>query len=378
MQAGDPTTDTGDFADFLGQAMRVQQASTSRIGDVDFDALGFGNVFSDHMFRLTYSGGRWHSPEAIPYGPIEVWPSNCTLHYGQAVFEGMKAYRGSDERIRLFRPDRNYARLHASCERLCIPPIDEPTFIEAIETLVRMDRDWVPRSRGESLYIRPIIFADEGLLEVRSSTTFQFVIFTAPVRGYFGDGGSVAALKVEEQFTRAAPGGIGAAKTAGNYAASLYPGEQARREGYAQVLWLDGKEHRFVEEAGAMNIFFRLGDRLVTPRLAGSILPGVTRDSVLTLLRDRGEQVEERPITIDEVVDGARSGELIEAFGAGTAAVIAPVGKLAYRGEEVVIGSGEVGELTGELFDQFLAIQHGESNDRFGWTRVVETDPAIA
>jgi branched-chain amino acid aminotransferase len=355
----------------------LQRTTRSRLTEVDFDHLGFGNVFSDHMFSMSWEAGEWRAPEVLPYGPIPMEPANATLHYGQAVFEGLKAFRGVDGRIRLFRPDMNARRLLASCERLCIPPVPEPLFLGALECLVRLDHGWIPPGRGQALYLRPIVFSDEPHLEVRPSRRFRFMVMTAPVRAYFEDGGAGVALKVEERHTRAAPGGTGYAKTAGNYAASLYPGELGRREGYAQVLWLDGLEHRYVEEVGAMNIFFRMGDRVVTPPLHGTILPGVTRDSVLTLLEDRGVAVEERRIAIDEVAEAIRAGRLVEAFGAGTAAIVAPVSRIAWRGEEYVIGNGAPGGLTRELYDALTGVQRGEVEDRHGWCRLVDPEPTV-
>jgi branched-chain amino acid aminotransferase len=356
--------------------LRVQRAPSSRLDEVDFENLGFGDVFSDHMFSLRYRDGRWGSPEILPYGPVSVDPSNATLHYGQSVFEGLKAFRGVDGQARLFRPDRNARRLRDSCERLCIPLPDEEVLLSAIDHLVRMDHHWIPSGRGQALYIRPLIFSDEGQLEVRPSSRYRLLIMTAPVRAYFDVDMTAVSLGVEDRFTRSAPGGTGFAKTAGNYAASLYPTEQARASGHAQVLWLDGIEHRFVEEVGAMNIFFRIDGVVVTPDLHGTILPGITRDSVITLLQDSGQPVEERRISIDEVIDAARAGRLQEAFGAGTAAIIAPVGSIAYRGEKVAINDGAAGSLTRELYDRITGIQLGEIEDVHGWNRVVELDQA--
>ena len=293
----------------------------SRRGDVDFDNLGFGNVFCDHMLSMEWEDGEWLRPRIIPYGPIAMEPCNAALHYGQSVFEGMKAFQGRDGRVRIFRPDMNARRLEASCDRLCVPRIDPEMFLAGIDRLVAVDQAWIPARRGESLYIRPIIFSNESHLEVRPSRTFRMLVMTSPVRSYFDESMPAVTLKVEDTYTRAAPGGTGAAKTAGNYAGSLYPAELARREGYMQVLWLDGVEHRYVEEVGAMNIFFRINGHVVTPELRGSILPGVTRDAVITLLRENGHKVVERRILIDEIVDASRNGALEEAFGAGTAAV---------------------------------------------------------
>ena len=351
--------------------LTITRTEHSRLHEVDADDLGFGKYYSDHMFMMVHDNGAWRDPAIVPFGPISVHPANAALHYGQAVFEGLKAYRGSDNALRIFRADKNAERLSASCDRLCIPKVDRELFIEAIERLVSIDHAWVPHARGQSLYVRPLVFADEGQLEVRPSTCYRFVIMTSPVRAYFDTGMKPVALKAEESYTRSAPGGVGYAKTAGNYGASLYPGQKGLEEGYQQVLWLDGIEHRYVEEVGAMNIFFRFSDKVVTPDLRGTILPGVTRDSVITLLEDAGHAVEERRIAIEEVLDGARSGALTEVFAAGTAAIIAPVGGIAYRGEEFAVGNRQAGEMTVWLYDQITGIQHGDIGDRFDWCRVV-------
>ncbi len=359
--------------------LRIQTVEKSRLDQVDFDNLGFGDDFSDHMFSLVFEDGRWQRPEILPFGPLPLHPSALSLHYGQAVFEGLKAFRGADEAVRIFRPDMNAKRLVESCQRLCIPPIDPEVFHGAIEHLIRLDHAWIPRVRGQSLYIRPIIFGTESHLEVRPAQTFRFVVMTAPVRKYFQDDVKAIELKAEEKYTRAAPGGMGYAKTAGNYAASLYPGELGRNEGYAQVLWLDGAEHRYVEEVGAMNIFFKFKHSVVTPELHGTILPGVTWDSVITLLQDQGMPVEERLVDIDEVIDGMQSGGLEEIFGAGTAAVICPVGAIAYKGKRHEMRANGAGPLTRKLYDTITGIQLGEVKDKFGWTRVVEVNaPASA
>lgn len=356
--------------------LSLTPVSRSRLADVDFDDLGFGNVFSDHMFSMKCRDGRWQQPEVLPYGPVPVDPANAALHYGQAVFEGLKAFMGADGTVRIFRPDMNYKRLRDSCERLCIPVPQADHFYAALETLIALDHAWIPRRRGQALYIRPLIFSDESHLEVRPSRSFRLLIMTAPVRAYFDEAAAAIDLKVEEQYTRSAPGGTGAAKTSGNYAASLYPGELGRRQGFAQVLWLDGVEHRYVEEVGAMNIFFRVDGKVITPSLAGTILPGVTRDSVIQLMMDFGDPVEERRIEIDEVVEAIRAGRMQECFGAGTAAIIAPVGGIAYRGEHLVINNSEAGEVTCRLYDELTGIQLGERPDRHGWNRLVKVDAA--
>jgi branched-chain amino acid aminotransferase len=356
--------------------LSVTPVSRSRLGDVDFDNLGFGNVFSDHMFSMKCRDGSWQQPEVLPYGPVPVDPANATLHYGQAVFEGLKAFMGDDGVVRIFRPDMNYARLRNSCERLCIPAPDEAHFYGAMESLIQLDHAWIPRKRGQALYLRPLIFSDESHLEVRPSQAFRFLVMTAPVRAYFDEDAAAIDLKVEEEYTRSAPGGMGAAKTSGNYAASLFPGEAGRREGFAQVLWLDGREHRYVEEVGAMNIFSRIDGKVVTPSLVGTILPGVTRASVIQLMADAGDPVEERRIEIDEVFTAIREGRMQECFGAGTAAIIAPVGGISYKGEHLAINDNQAGEITKRLYDTLTGIQLGEQPDTHGWNRLVKIDSA--
>ncbi len=356
----------------------VRRIDQSRIDQVDFDHLGFGGVYSDHMFVMEYRDGGWCQPRIEPYGPLSLTPGMASLHYGQSVFEGLKAFRGVDDRIRLFRPERNAERLNVSCERLCMPSVDPALFVEAVRRLVQIDHAWIPRRRGESLYIRPLLIGTEEYLEVRPAQHYLFIIMTAPARAYFHHSAEGIALQVQDRYTRAAPGGTGFAKTGGNYAASLLPGELSRATGYQQALWLDGVEHRYVEEVGQMNIFFRFRDHVVTPALHGTILPGVTRDSIIRLLQAEGQRVEERRISMDEVLEGIERGELLEAFGAGTAAVVAPVGRIGYRGGDYLINGGQCGPLTRSLYQAITAIQYGEAPDHFGWTEVVESEaPAL-
>ena len=350
----------------------ITPVASSRLQSVDFDDLGFGRFYSDHMFSMIHENDQWRDPRIVPFAPVPVHPANAALHYGQAVFEGLKAYRGSDNAIRVFRPDMNAKRLEQSCQRICIPTINAEDFIAAIDALVALDANWIPTRRGQSLYIRPLIFSDEGHLEVRPSQRFRWLVMTSPVRAYFDTSMKPISLKAEETYTRSAPGGVGYAKTSGNYGASLYPGKLGPDEGYQQMLWLDGIEHRYVEEVGAMNIFFRFANRVVTPDLRGTILPGVTRDSVIALLEHAGHEVEQRRISIDEVLDGARSGELREVFAAGTAAIIAPVGAIAGRDRKQSIANGEAGEMTRWLYDQITGIQHGDVEDTFNWCRIIE------
>ena len=356
----------------MSNAINITHCERSRLSEVDFADLGFGTHFCDHMFSLEYRDGEWREPQVLPYGPVPIEPGACSLHYGQTVFEGLKAFRGPDHKVRVFRPEMNARRLQKSCERLCIPPVPEDVFVEAIDELVRLDWDWIPSGRGEALYIRPLVFSTEGHLDVRPSRTFRFLIMTSPVCVYFGGGFRAITLRVEDRYTRAAPGGMGHAKTGGNYAASLLPGQESLQAGFNQVLWLDGREHTYVEEAGQMNIMFVLDGRFVTPPLRGTILPGITRDSVITLLGDHGLELEERPITIHEVLETCGSGTMQEAFGCGTAAVICPVGELCYQGQRYAINGNQPGPLSRELYDEILGIQLGEVEDRHGWTRVVE------
>ena len=349
----------------------VTPVSQSRLVEVDFDDLGFGNVFSDHMFSCEYYEGCWQDPQIVPYGTISMEPGALCLHYGQAVFEGLKAFRGIDDIPRVFRPDKNAERLQQSCERLCIPAIDQELFCSAIEQLVAIDEKWLPKRRGESLYIRPLIFATEPSLVVKPADRYLFLIITAPVRGYFSTQSGGVSLRAEPKYTRAAVGGTGFAKTGGNYAATLLPGTESVEQGFDQTLWLDGQDHSYVEEVGQMNIFFRIGDTYITPPLQGTILPGVTRDSVLTLLKDRGEVYEERPISIEEVISAYDTGDLKEVFGAGTAAVIAPISRIAYE-DSILEFDVASDDLTSKwLYETIMDIQTGASEDIYGWTRIV-------
>ena len=350
----------------------VTHVEQSRLAQVDFDNLGFGSIFADHMFSMEYADGAWKNPQIQPYQALALEPGIAMLHYGQTVFDGYKAFRGLDGVARIFRPEMNARRLHDSCERLCIPvmAVEELSeiMIEATRQLITLDHDWMPAQWGHSLYVRPLVIGTEATLEVRAANSYRFIIMTSPVGSYFNNLQKGVSLYVEDRYTRAASvGGLGAAKTAANYAASLLPGFASRQLGFDQVLWLDGNEHRYVEEVGAMNIFFKIGDKVVTPPLGGSILPGVVRDSVLTLLEDWSLPVEERRIAIDEVVAAFRSGELEEVFGAGTAAVICPVASIGFKGEVFQVSATPPGDLTLRLYDELTGIQYGKLPDRHGW-----------
>jgi len=338
----------------------------------DQSKLGFGLYYTDHMFLMDYDAGQgWHDPRIVPYGPISLDPAAMCLHYGQEVFEGLKAYCGVDGKIRLFRPWENMARLNLSNERLCIPPIDEALAVEATEELVRLDRDWIPTEEGTSLYIRPYIFATEAHVGVRPARQLLFAIILSPVGAYYPEGLNPVKIYVERNYVRAVKGGMGYTKTGGNYASSLKAQEEAHAQGYSQVLWLDGVERRYIEEVGTMNVFFVIGDEVVTPALQGSILGGITRKSCIDLLRGWGMKVAERPLALDELLAAAQAGQLKEAFGSGTAAVISPIGELRSGDEILTINNGEIGAISQRLYDELTGIQWGKIADPYGWTKVI-------
>ncbi len=338
----------------------------------DDSNLGFGTIFTDHMFNMDYDPERgWHNPRIEPYGPLAMDPSTMVLHYGQGVFEGLKAYRTSSGDIQLFRPRENMKRLNNSCRLLCIPPFDEAFTLEALKALLRVERDWVPAAPETSLYIRPTILAMDPFLGVRASHTYRYFIILSPVGAYYAEGFNPVKIMVTKEHVRAVRGGVGEAKTPGNYAASLLAGDRAHQAGYTQVLWLDGVEQKYIEEVGSMNIFFVIDDELITPALNGSILPGITRDSVLALAESWGMRVSEQQITIDDVVRAHAAGRLQEIFGSGTAAVISPVGELCFGEKILQIGDGQVGAISQKLFDAITAIQYGKSDDLMGWIESV-------
>ncbi|HEY4553065.1 MAG TPA: branched-chain amino acid aminotransferase [Bacillaceae bacterium] len=339
----------------------------------DFSTLEFGRIFTDHMFILDYTEGRgWHDPRIVPYQPVELDPAAIIFHYGQTVFEGLKAYLTSDEEILLFRPDQNIKRLNKSSERLCIPEVDEALALEGLKKLVAIDRDWIPDVEGTSLYIRPFIIATEPYLGIAPSKTYQFMIILSPVGAYYKEGINPVKIAVERNYVRAVAGGTGNAKTAGNYAGSLKAQEVADKSGYSQVLWLDGKENRYIEEVGSMNVFFKIDGEVITPALNGSILEGITRKSVIELLEHWGIPVTEKRIAIDDLFRAYQDGTLEEAFGTGTAAVISPIGELFWQNEKLVINGAETGPLSKRLYDSLTGIQTGKEEDPFGWTVTVE------
>jgi len=330
--------------------------------------LNFGVDFTDYIFNMDYHPDTgWHNARIEPYQPIVMDPSTMVLHYGQGVFEGLKAYKTPSGSIQLFRPEQNFSRLNRSCQLLCIPKIDEQFSLDALKELINLEKRWVPGASGTSLYIRPTIIATDPFLGVRASKTYRFFIILSPVGAYYPEGFNPVKIWVTKRHVRAVRGGVGEAKTPGNYAASLYAGEQAHKEGYTQVLWLDGVEQKYIEEVGSMNIFFVFDDTLVTPELNGSILPGITRKSVIELARHWGMSVVERKISIDEVIASQKEGKKMEIFGTGTAAVISPVGLIRYQNQEFVINDGKVGALTQKLYDALTDIQYGHAEDPLNW-----------
>lgn len=331
--------------------------------------LVFGKVFTDHMFLMNYDAGKgWHSPRIEPYAPLQLEPSCMVFHYAQEVFEGMKAYRDPEGGVRLFRPKDNVERLNNSCERLCIPKLPEELALEGIKTLVRLEERWVPSLAGTSLYIRPFVIATDASLGVHASHSYLFCVICCPVGAYYKEGLQPVKIYVEDEDVRAVRGGTGFTKCGGNYAASIRAGERAEEKGFSQVLWLDGVERKYIEEVGAMNVLFKIDGKVVTPKLNGSILPGITRRSCLDLLRDWGYVVEERLITAEELFEAARAGKLEEAWGSGTAAVISPIGVLAWGGEAVRVNGGKIGDLSQKLYDTLTGIQWGREADPYGWS----------
>lgn len=333
------------------------------------DSLGFGVYFTDHMFVMDYTEGKgWHDPQIVPYGSVALDPSCMVFHYGQSVFEGLKAYKADDGGVLLFRPHSNMKRINISNDRLCIPQIDEEFAVEAIKELVQIDRDWIPEGKGTALYIRPFIFATDPQVGVHPAKTYKFFVILSPVGAYYKEGLNPVKIYVEDQYVRAVRGGIGFAKTAGNYAASLKAQAVAEEKGYTQVLWLDGVEKKYIEEVGTMNVFFKINGKVITPALNGSILAGITRDSSIAILKSWGVPVEERRLSIAEVYEAYDNGTLEEVFGTGTAAVISPVGELCWEGRKIEINNGEIGPLSQKLYDTITGLQSGKLEDTFGYT----------
>ncbi len=349
--------------------MKISVSKATKLGEKPEDSkLGFGTIFTDHMFNMDYNRQQgWHNPRIEPYSPLTMDPSTMVLHYGQAIFEGLKAFYGENGRIRLFRPRDNFERLNRSARALCIPEFDGDFLLEALKQLLDIERDWVPKSVGTALYIRPTAIATDPFLGVRASHTYRYFVILSPVGAYYKEGFNPVKIWVTTDHVRAVRGGLGEAKTPGNYAASLYAGEAAHQQGFSQVLWLDGVEQKYVEEVGSMNIFFVIDGALITPALNGSILPGITRDSVIQLARKWGIPVFEQQISIDEVVKAHHAGKLEEIFGSGTAAVISPVGEMKYGQETIQVGHGQPGPMAQRFFKAIQDIQYGHAEDEMGW-----------
>jgi branched-chain amino acid aminotransferase len=334
--------------------------------------LGFGRIFTDHLFLMDYDNGvGWHDPRIVPYGKLSLDPAAMVFHYGQAAFEGLKAYRGKKGEILLFRPNMNFRRLNSSNNRLCMPELDENFALEALKSLLRIEKDWIPAEAGTSLYIRPFVIATDPFIGVRPSDTYLFIILLSPVGAYYPGGLSPVKINVETEYVRAVRGGLGYTKAAANYAASLKAQDKAAAMGYTQVLWLDAIERKYIEEVGTMNVFFKIDGKVVTPALTGSVLPGVTRDSVIRLIKRMGYAVEERAVSIGEIKDAYAAARLEEAFGTGTAAVISPIGVLAVDGEIMEFSGGKIGEMSQKLYDAITGIQYGEGEDVFNWVERV-------
>ncbi|MBE7091354.1 MAG: branched-chain amino acid aminotransferase [Clostridiales bacterium] len=336
------------------------------------EKLGFGKVFTDHMFVMDYEEGKgWHNARIIPFGYISLHPASTVLHYGAEIFEGLKAYRRADGGVQLFRPMENIRRMNRSAERMSLPEIDEELGMQILTEFVKTEQRWVPKSFGTSLYLRPFMFGNDESLGVHAVHRATFMLIASPSGSYYAEGINPVKIMIEKEDVRTVRGGTGYAKCGGNYAASTRAGERAAKKGYSQVLWLDGVERKYIEEVGAMNVMFKIGDEIVTPMLTGSILPGITRMSCIEVLKSKGYKVSERLLSVDELLGALKDGSLKEAWGCGTAAVVSPIGKLAFGEEEYEVGGGKIGEVTQELYDTLTGMQWGKTEDTFGWiTRV--------
>lgn len=338
----------------------------------DSSSLGFGKIFTDHMFMMDWNDEKgWYNHRIVPFGNLSIHPASTVLHYGSEIFEGLKAYRRADGKVQLFRPIENIRRMNHSAERLCLPQIPEDEGMEILETFVSLEQAWTPSSEGTSLYLRPFMFGNDESLGVHAVHNATFVIIASPVGSYYKEGINPVKIMIEDEDVRAVRGGTGYAKCGGNYAASNRAGERAEKKGYSQVLWLDGVERKYIEEVGAMNVMFKIGDEIVTPMLSGSILPGITRMSCLEVLRKEGFKVSERLLSVDELGEALKNGELKEAWGCGTAAVVSPIGELCYKGVKYPVNNGEIGEVTQHLYDTLTGIQWGKIEDSFGWTKQI-------
>ncbi len=349
-------------------SIKITKTTHSRINTCDFNDIQFGTVFSDHMFVVDYEEGKWINPEILPFGPLSLSPSTFALHYGQAIFEGMKAYKNTNGEAQLFRPKDNIKRLNQSANRMAMAELPEEIFMEGLKQLISIDKNWIPTKSGSSLYIRPYMFATDEFVGVRPAKHFKFVIFTCPVNAYYP---KPIRVVVEEKYVRAFDGGVGATKAAGNYGISMLPTHEANKKGFDQIIWTDGREHKYIEESGTMNVFFVIGDKVITPVLDGTILAGVTRNSCIKLLQSKGYTVEERKISVDEIVDASEKGELKDAFGTGTAAIVAKIAAINYKGVEYTLPNPEEREVSNYLYKTLGEIQTGLIPDDFNWIEKV-------
>lgn len=350
-------------------SIQTQRITTSRISEIDFNNLEFGKYISDHMLVVNYDHGKWGEPAIMPFGEMAMTPAILSIHYGQAIFEGMKAYRTPDGSITIFRLRRHWERMNRSLERMCMPTISEELFTNTLQAIIALDRDWIPTSEGASLYIRPVVFATESRLGVKISDQYKFVILTSPVGPYYS---KPLKIKVEETYVRAAEGGAGFAKCAGNYGVSFYPTHQARLQGFDQVLWTDAKEHKYIDEAGTMNVLFVMNGILVTPKLTTAILDGITRDSILTLAKEMNMPVEERKVGIDELIEASAAGILTEAFGAGTAAVVAPIALINIHGKDYLIPTPSETSFQQRVKKKLHNIRMKKEADSYGWNYTIK------
>jgi branched-chain amino acid aminotransferase len=348
--------------------IKITKTTQPRLAETDFDNLPFGKTFSDHMLVADYADGEWKNFEILPYGPIEMSPAISALHYGQAFFEGIKAYKHEDGTVSIFRPDKNAARFNKSAERLCMPTLPENIFVQSIAALVDLDRGWIPTKANHALYIRPFMFATDPYLGVTPSATYKYMVIVGPVGPYFS---KALRVKIETHYTRAAEGGMGYAKAAGNYGSAMLPARKAAEEGFDQLIWTDAKDHAYVEEMGAANAMFLLDGKLITAETKDTILDGVTRDTVIALAKEWGITVEERKVSVAELIEGAKNGKLTDAFGAGTAATIAPVGSISYNGEEYFLSDPQTREFSQRVFKTLDAIKYGKAPDPHGWNYIV-------
>lgn len=351
------------------QELKIELTKNPKPKPEDESKLGFGKYFTDHMFMMDYTGEKgWHDARIVPYAPLMMDPSSMVLHYGQSIFEGLKAYRGVDDKVRMFRPIKNMERMNISCSRMSLPEIDPEFALSCMEKLVEIEKDWIPHSDGTSLYIRPFVFGVDHHVGVHPSDHVIFMIICSPVGAYYPTGMNPVKIFVEDKYVRSVRGGAGFAKAAANYALSLKSQEEAEEKHFTQVLWLDGVERRYIEEVGTMNVFFFIGDEIITPSLEGTILSGITRMSCIEILKEWGYKVTERRITIDELNEAWKAGQLKEAFGSGTAAVISPIGELCWGDEQMIINGGKTGEISQRLFDGLTGIQWGKIPDSMNWT----------